>query len=676
MITYLNDQDASLRSAFCETIVGVGTFVGMRSLEEYILPLMIQALTDSEEFVVEKVLSSLTSLAELGLIAKSKLKELCTTMIPLCCVVALLSSASRLLPPIDVRCVLYPMLKPFLRRDMPALSELTLIENLKTPVPRNLFEHTIQLASRTSSEVRLAAGVDSFVSDRSAYGQDHNDLLVRLKDLGMSDEDKEKLFAMKYFISKATAARLRKKSDRSSSRSDLQLGRIALRDYSVTLHTVFLTPPLNRSLQHSRNALRQSNPGMRESAESKRASRFSLIVSQVAESAMSLGSDERYSMGSSTDSDGMLVPRRAATRPKSETTLSNSKRHSKANSIGNYDLTVDPAELGANDKRVSGMSRMTASVESSAAADGQERYIRRVLEKKTKELFPPLLPELGPKISAAGRTAFVDARLRRTQTSGSTPSELRGWKPKGILVAHFTEHVAQINKIAVAPDHSFFASCSDDGTVKIWDTNRLHTNVANRARLTYSGVGAKVQTIAFCESRHSIVCAGDNGQIHIARVEHIRAPSNSVKYTGVSLVRTISLKNEFAVSIDHTESDTQSLLVYATTNGRLCALDLRLMKEVWSFQVPPHYGAITAFVMDPKRLWCLVGTHRGVLALWDVRFKLCTNVWMHPSKTRINKLSLYPCRSQSRAGANASGKLVAMAVGTATNEVSIWNIAT
>eukprot|EP00842_Homolaphlyctis_polyrhiza_P006602 jgi/Hompol1/6943/HPOL_000975-RA len=85
MITYLNDQDASLRSAFCETIVGVGTFVGMRSLEEYILPLMIQALTDSEEFVVEKVLSSLTSLAELGLIAKSKLKELCTTMIPLCC---------------------------------------------------------------------------------------------------------------------------------------------------------------------------------------------------------------------------------------------------------------------------------------------------------------------------------------------------------------------------------------------------------------------------------------------------------------------------------------------------------------------------------------------------------------------------------------------------------------
>lgn len=45
MITYLNDKDWMLRSAFFESIKGVGTFVGAKSLEEYILPLMIQALT-------------------------------------------------------------------------------------------------------------------------------------------------------------------------------------------------------------------------------------------------------------------------------------------------------------------------------------------------------------------------------------------------------------------------------------------------------------------------------------------------------------------------------------------------------------------------------------------------------------------------------------------------------
>ncbi|KAJ3165022.1 Serine/threonine-protein kinase [Irineochytrium annulatum] len=85
MITYLNDLDWQLRSAFFESIVGVGTFVGSRSLEEYILPLTLQALTDAEEFVVEKVLAALTSLAELGLMQKPKLREMVTMILPLLC---------------------------------------------------------------------------------------------------------------------------------------------------------------------------------------------------------------------------------------------------------------------------------------------------------------------------------------------------------------------------------------------------------------------------------------------------------------------------------------------------------------------------------------------------------------------------------------------------------------
>lgn len=45
MITYLNDRDWLLRYAFFESIVDVATCAGGRSLEEYILPLMIQALS-------------------------------------------------------------------------------------------------------------------------------------------------------------------------------------------------------------------------------------------------------------------------------------------------------------------------------------------------------------------------------------------------------------------------------------------------------------------------------------------------------------------------------------------------------------------------------------------------------------------------------------------------------
>src|ERR1700722_1381084 len=45
MITYLNDRDWLLRYAFFESIVDVAACAGGRSLDEYILPLMIQALS-------------------------------------------------------------------------------------------------------------------------------------------------------------------------------------------------------------------------------------------------------------------------------------------------------------------------------------------------------------------------------------------------------------------------------------------------------------------------------------------------------------------------------------------------------------------------------------------------------------------------------------------------------
>ncbi|RUS22693.1 hypothetical protein BC937DRAFT_87736 [Endogone sp. FLAS-F59071] len=165
MITYLNDRDWMLRccvccfSSFFESIIGVGTFVGGRSLEEYILPLMIQALTDSEEFVVEKVLNSLTSLAELGLFQKMKLWELVGIIVPLLChpstwirygTVAFVASAAKLLPPTDVWCIIYPLVRPFLKADVAEISELSLMSNVKSPLPRQVFDQSIAWASKST----------------------------------------------------------------------------------------------------------------------------------------------------------------------------------------------------------------------------------------------------------------------------------------------------------------------------------------------------------------------------------------------------------------------------------------------------------------------------------------------------------------------------------------------
>lgn len=73
IMTYLNDRDWMLRLAFFDGIVGVGAFIGIRAIEEYVLPLMLQALGDPEEAVVARVISSLTSLTSLGLLPRMRL---------------------------------------------------------------------------------------------------------------------------------------------------------------------------------------------------------------------------------------------------------------------------------------------------------------------------------------------------------------------------------------------------------------------------------------------------------------------------------------------------------------------------------------------------------------------------------------------------------------------------
>ena len=61
MITYLNDRDWPLRYAFFQSIVDVAVCVGGRSLDEYILPLMIQSLSGGWYYAVLVVASSLTA---------------------------------------------------------------------------------------------------------------------------------------------------------------------------------------------------------------------------------------------------------------------------------------------------------------------------------------------------------------------------------------------------------------------------------------------------------------------------------------------------------------------------------------------------------------------------------------------------------------------------------------
>ncbi|KAJ3062781.1 Serine/threonine-protein kinase [Podochytrium sp. JEL0797] len=285
----------------------------------------------------------------------------------------------------------------------------------------------------------------------------------------------------------------------------------------------------------------------------------------------------------------------------------------------------------------------------------------------------------------------------RRPNAGGSGSDLKSWRPKGILAAHLTEHRASVNQICVAPDHSFFASASDDGTIKIWDCRRLEKNVTNKARLTDSSQGGKIKSMVFLKHSHTIASASDNGSIQLSHVEYMGANSGvtgAAKYSGIDTIRTASVMgDDKAVILSHCDSEHSSLLVYATSQGSICGLDLRSMKPAWTYESPPHLGVISSFTMDPRSFWILTGTHRGVFSLWDTRFGLRVKSWAHPSGQPIHKLvrsTIGGPLSSRRGGvgnatplssplsnsnsASFSNKNVLASIGGATSELGLWDI--
>lgn len=104
------------------------------------------------------------------------------------------------------------------------------------------------------------------------------------------------------------------------------------------------------------------------------------------------------------------------------------------------------------------------------------------------------------------------------------------------LIAHLSSHTEAVNGLAVSPDHIFFVSCSDDKTVKVWDSARLERNVTTKPRFTYGQHHARVGCICMLEGYHAFATAAEDGSLHVLRV-HINQSSSLPKYTKLQIVR-------------------------------------------------------------------------------------------------------------------------------------------
>lgn len=221
MITFLNDKnDWHLRGAFFDSIVGVAAYVGWQS-SSILKPLLQQGLSDVEEFVICKALSALTCMCQLGLLQKPHIYEFASDIAPFLChpnlwirygAVGFITVVAQHLNIADVHCKLMPYLSPFLTQPIIQIEkELVLLSVLKEPVSRSIFDYVLRSKDIVSlfrhllmrHKKRTGVVTECPPPEDPAVAQ----LLKKLLSQGMTENEEDKLLALKEYMLKSHKAK-------------------------------------------------------------------------------------------------------------------------------------------------------------------------------------------------------------------------------------------------------------------------------------------------------------------------------------------------------------------------------------------------------------------------------------------------------------------------------------
>ena len=261
--TYLNEKDWILKCSFFDALVGIASYIGTSSLEKFILPIMVGSLTDPEGFVVEKVFRSLSRMADLGLVQKATSWELVGMAVRFLVhpnqwtresAAQFIVVSSKYTSQADKHCIIIPMLQPYLKSPVMELSEEHLLDHLKKPLSRAVYNAAIHWAANNHKSLFWTAAsrdrafllsdpevtqIPNVVSKKlnmriPPSQRDKDDLtsLETLRNLGMTVEDEMKLLALREYMYKVSL----------SKPPEDELERQKLLNLIIPLHQIQVTP--------------------------------------------------------------------------------------------------------------------------------------------------------------------------------------------------------------------------------------------------------------------------------------------------------------------------------------------------------------------------------------------------------------------------------------------------
>ncbi|CAO1632756.1 unnamed protein product [Sympodiomycopsis kandeliae] len=734
MITYLNDRDWLLRDAFFDSIADVALVAGERSVTEYIVPLMLQALADGEEFVVVRVLRGLSKIASASLLKKTEVHQLLSETSGFLCYpnIWIKQAAADFLVIVmnqmeapELWSIGYPAIRPLLKHEVQVISSTSLLGTAKPPLARHLLQAALNWASASSKSSFWPSSQDEHghpgVADRIGFeglsliakvdnnpalkaplrrSEEDDAFMDKLRGSGLGPEEEIKLLALRSHIWKLSKQARRQRSNPLDAASTVS-GLPRSSSQSGVQHLDGITP---QTIFFTYNGL-SSTAGHDQASQVHGSVRSPTITSFADQVAKKRLTGERVASAGSFGGHAELLRKRinvAAGSPESSARRPDSNPLLGAK-VPNATLTGSPRSVSSNQARLVSNKGAPAVAESSTNATGTMTDLTAKLQKlgttsarpqspgmsgsNTPGLGPDHSNEIGPLFRSTyqGTDPYIEAHLeavfvrnfrersaelgpriaagsgrRRTarNISGSSAKAVPSGssrRPEGKLIAYFDEHLSAVTALAVSTDYLFFASGSEDGTVKIWDTARLEKNVTSRSRATYSGHSGKITALIALDTTHCLVSASSDGSLHVWRVE---VSSGSLpKYGKPRLISNFQLSHpgEFVTCLLQSSSDSPSAkLILGTSASRIVILDLRTMQVLQALQKSPHFGPITCMCADKKRSWLLCGTMSGNLVVWDLRFGLLIKSWAVgdpsnlQSRCRVTRCSLHPSKGRGR----------------------------
>ncbi|GFN76933.1 phosphoinositide 3-kinase regulatory subunit 4 [Plakobranchus ocellatus] len=657
IVTFLNVKDDwRLRACFFKTVVDVTMYVGWQC-SEVLLPLLQQGLSDTEEFVISEDLHALKQLTNHRLLTKTMMQTLVCDAAALLAhpgpwvrqaAVGFITAVAQAYDIPDIHCKLLPQVRPFLSRNIMQLRKpAVVLDGLAEPIPREVFDYLLRSPQLETVFDVLAKQIyirSISRQPRSAYPEVDDSVAQvfrKLTSLGLTEEFERKLLAMKDFM-----VRLHKNRSGSVESNQKVLG-------SMT-HGVVNIAMFGRSVTRRHADLqRQKDPTVETPSNTGKSKKLkkqdSFTMNPEWKKMFGTDDPDPGSLSSSPRSSSNLPPSadgkqqlEASLRSQSSTTTT-SPSSPVAGSEAPPTLTSDSFQRALS--VVHGPEKPQKSVITRYAKCKWE--LRDLVHHKRAQYERDLL-------------ATVDSLAWGNDGgSGGMHYAPDSWKPKGVLVAHLQEHRGAINRLSVSPDHKFFASCSNDGSVRIWESGKLEgKTAANRSKVCLNKQGGRIKCVTFLEKSNSVVSVSDNNSIHLYRLD-----SGSVQLEDSRIVDA----EYYGQVMDMTHFDTggQSMLTYATVSGHIVGWDQRCQSPAWTLTSDPRHGLITSLAVNPSHCWLAAGTYSGMLVCWDLRFHMAINKIQHASGCRVKRLAMHP-GEQSWLVASFNWN----------NEVSMWDAET